>query len=136
MQFVNVKSRTSVVARSSGGKVDIRKQGLNSIKNKTVQNNLMGVSDSMKDSNWVDASGRKRAYPILLILDRGQPTTESDAFHCCQKRATCVFEVSALNRAACSDFVVRPYLTWCISCHNRSPAARMLCAHQVATMIH
>jgi hypothetical protein len=56
--FISAKSRTSVVARSSG-KIDIKKQGLNSIKNKIVKNNLMGVSESMKDKNWVDASGRK-----------------------------------------------------------------------------
>jgi hypothetical protein len=62
MPFVTVSSsRSSVIARSSGGKVDIKKQGLNSVKNSIVRNNLMGLSDKMKDKNWVDASGRKGA---------------------------------------------------------------------------
>lgn len=54
-------ARTSVIARSSGGKTDLKKQGLNKVTNKTVKNNLMGVSEKMKDKNWVDSSGRKGA---------------------------------------------------------------------------
>jgi hypothetical protein len=44
---------------ASGKKVDIKKQGLNSIDNKIVKLNLMGVSETMKKKDWVDASGRK-----------------------------------------------------------------------------
>ena len=49
---------TTIVA-SSGKKIDIKKQGLNSIKDKIVQKNLMGVSESMSKKDWVDSSGRK-----------------------------------------------------------------------------
>ena len=63
MQLSAPTARRSVIARSSGGKIDIKKQGLESVKNKTVANNLKGVSDKMKDKNWKDASGRKGAHP-------------------------------------------------------------------------
>ena len=56
----------SMVVRSSGGKVDINKQGLNSVKNKSVQNNLKGVSEKMKSKEWKDASGRKGAPATML----------------------------------------------------------------------
>lgn len=61
IMFAVTSARSSVIARSSGGKVDIKKQGLNSVKNDTVRKNLMGVSDKMADKNWVDSSGRKGA---------------------------------------------------------------------------
>lgn len=48
---------TTVVA--SGKKIDIKKQGLNKVKNATVQKNLMGVSESMKSKDWKDPQGRK-----------------------------------------------------------------------------
>jgi hypothetical protein len=38
--------------------IDINKQGLNSIKNKVVQKNLMGVSESMSKKGWKDSQGR------------------------------------------------------------------------------
>lgn len=44
---------------ASSGKVDISKQGLNSIDNEVVKQNLMGRSRFMKDKNWVDSQGRK-----------------------------------------------------------------------------
>lgn len=49
---------TTVVA-SSGKKIDIKKQGLNSIEDKTIQLNLMGKSESMEKKGWTDASGRE-----------------------------------------------------------------------------
>ncbi|GMH39910.1 hypothetical protein BSKO_07814 [Bryopsis sp. KO-2023] len=48
---------TMVVANSK--KTEINKQGLNSIKNATVKQNLMGVSSSMDKKGWVDPQGRK-----------------------------------------------------------------------------
>ena len=44
---------------ANGKKVDVSKQGLNSIKNPTVQLNLMGQSKTMKAKDWVDPQGRK-----------------------------------------------------------------------------
>ena len=38
--------------------IDINKQGLNSIKNKVVQKNLMGVSESVTKKGWKDSQGR------------------------------------------------------------------------------
>merc|ERR1712226_1821503 len=52
----NAVNRTVV---ASGKKVDIKKQGLNKIQNKTIQKNLMGVSESMKSKGWTDPQGRK-----------------------------------------------------------------------------
>ena len=40
-------------------KTDIKKQGLESIKNPIVKQNLMGVSSSMNKKGWTDPSGRK-----------------------------------------------------------------------------
>lgn len=44
---------------ASGSKTNISKQGLNSIKNKTVQNNLKGIAPKWERKGWVDAQGRK-----------------------------------------------------------------------------
>lgn len=49
----------TMVVGSAGKKTDISKQGLNSIKNAVVKQNLMGVSKSMEKKDWVDAGGRK-----------------------------------------------------------------------------
>eukprot|EP01023_Acetabularia_acetabulum_P064080 TRINITY_DN819_c0_g1_i7.p2 TRINITY_DN819_c0_g1~~TRINITY_DN819_c0_g1_i7.p2 ORF type:complete len:133 (+),score=33.21 TRINITY_DN819_c0_g1_i7:131-529(+) len=50
----------AVVVKASGAKkVDIKKQGLESIKNDIVQRNLKGESKFMEKKDWVDASGRK-----------------------------------------------------------------------------
>lgn len=46
---------------SSGKKVDIRKQGLESIDDKVIQLNLKGQSESMNKKGWKDASGREGA---------------------------------------------------------------------------
>ncbi len=61
--------RTALPARSSrqnvcrpvasSGKVDIKKQGLESIDNEVVKQNMMGRSRFMKSKNWVDPQGRK-----------------------------------------------------------------------------
>lgn len=44
---------------SGGGKVDIKKVGLNSIEDPVVQQNLMGRSRYMDKKGWKDAQGRK-----------------------------------------------------------------------------
>ena len=53
------KSVSTTVVASSGKKIDISKQGLNSVQNETVRRNLMGVSKSMEAKDWVDPQGRK-----------------------------------------------------------------------------
>ena len=51
--------RSLVIANNKNPKkIDLKKQGLESVSDKAVQNNLKGVSDNMKDKNWRDASGR------------------------------------------------------------------------------
>ena len=50
-------ARNVVVASSK--KTDLKKQGLESIKNAVVKQNLMGVSKSMDKKGWTDPSGRK-----------------------------------------------------------------------------
>jgi hypothetical protein len=94
MPFVTqvTSSRTSVITRSSGGKVNISKQGLNSVKNDVVRKNLMGVSDSMKKGDWVDSSGRKGTllYCPRPLAALSQPTilyvVRSSARLCCAVR--------------------------------------------------
>lgn len=49
---------TQVVA-NKGKKTDIGKQGLSSIKNAVVKNNLMGISSVMDKKGWVDSQGNK-----------------------------------------------------------------------------
>jgi photosystem II protein len=44
---------------SNGKKIDINKQGLNSVKNDVVKLNLMGKSKTMEKKDWKDANGRK-----------------------------------------------------------------------------
>ncbi len=51
--------KTLQVVASGGGKIDINKQGLNSIEDDVVQQNLMGRSRYMGKKDWVDAQGRK-----------------------------------------------------------------------------
>lgn len=67
-----------------GGKVDIKKQGLNSIENDVVQQNLMGRSRFMRNKEWRDAQGRKGKvgcgrYCSASVLHRGASTPSSKA---------------------------------------------------------
>lgn len=61
----------STVIVANGKKVDISKQGLNSVENKTVKLNLMGKSETMKKKDWVDPSGRKGKVRFVncILLD-------------------------------------------------------------------
>ena len=68
-------ARNVVVA--SGKKTDLKKQGLESIKNAVVKQNLMGVSKSMDKKGWTDPSGRKGKVQLevcALISLRGFST--------------------------------------------------------------
>lgn len=56
-------------------KTDIKKQGLESIKDPVVKANLMGISRKMQDKNWVDSQGRKgkvicisSGHPIIIVI--------------------------------------------------------------------
>ena len=69
----------SVSCASSGNKVDLKKAGVNKIKNKSVRNNLQGRSDGMKDNKWVDASGRGRTLPITMLSLRGTALLRASA---------------------------------------------------------
>jgi hypothetical protein len=62
----SVRQNVSTVIVANGKKVDISKQGLNSIENKTVKLNLMGKSETMKQKDWVDPSGRKGKVRFYL----------------------------------------------------------------------
>lgn len=50
---------TTVVASKGGKKTDLTKQGISSVANAVVKNNLMGISKAMEKSGWVDSQGRK-----------------------------------------------------------------------------
>jgi hypothetical protein len=54
------RATVSTTVQASGAKkVDIKKQGLESVKNPTIQNNLKGISKKMEAKDWVDPQGRK-----------------------------------------------------------------------------
>ena len=59
-------SISTTIQANKAKKIDISKQGLNSIKNKVVKNNLMGVSESMSKKDWKDSQGRKGKVPSPL----------------------------------------------------------------------
>ena len=48
-----------MVVASSGKKIDLSKQGLNSVQDPTVKLNLRGESKTMLSKDWVDPQGRK-----------------------------------------------------------------------------
>ncbi|GAB5365635.1 hypothetical protein AAMO2058_001075000 [Amorphochlora amoebiformis] len=51
--------------------VDIKKQGLNSIGDKTIQANLQGRSRAMDDKNWIDSQGRKgKGYGVYKFAKK------------------------------------------------------------------
>lgn len=62
------RTRPSLQIVNSGKKVDISKQGLNSVDDDVVRNNLQGTSRYMKNKEWVDAQGRKGKVYINLKL--------------------------------------------------------------------
>ena len=47
------------VVTASSKKIDIKKQGLESIKDDVVKANLQGISRKMDKKGWVDSQGRK-----------------------------------------------------------------------------
>lgn len=71
------RSRTSVnvtIQANKAKKVDIRKQGMNSVKDATVKKNLMGYSDTMKKKDWKDPQGRKGKVRVAFgARDRFDP---------------------------------------------------------------
>ena len=65
-----VQRRNAVIVASSK-KVDIKKQGLNSVQNDVVKKNLMGISESMKKKDWKDANNRKgKGYGVYRFADK------------------------------------------------------------------
>lgn len=61
----------TVVVASGGKKVDVNKQGLNSVKDETVRLNLMGKSKSMESKDWVDSQGRKgKGYGVYRFANK------------------------------------------------------------------
>lgn len=59
LNMCSARQTVSTVVVANSKKVDINKQGLNTVKNKTVKLNLMGKSETMSKKDWVDPQGRK-----------------------------------------------------------------------------
>lgn len=57
----------SGVVASAPKKVDIKKQGMESVKNEVVKANLQGISRKMANKDWVDAQGRKGKVSASVI---------------------------------------------------------------------
>ena len=55
----NRQAVNTQIMANKGKKTDIGKQGLSSIKNAVVKNNLMGISSVMDKKGWVDSQGNK-----------------------------------------------------------------------------
>lgn len=64
---------STVVVANAPKKVDPTKQGLNSVKNDVVRNNLMGNSRVMNKKDWTDASGRTGKVGACTPLHRATP---------------------------------------------------------------
>lgn len=56
---------------ASSGKTDLNKQGLNSVPEGVVKNNLKGISPQMDKKGWVDAQGRKgKGYGVYRFANK------------------------------------------------------------------
>ena len=66
--YCSTRQAVSTVIVANGKKIDVNKQGMNSVENKTVKLNLMGKSDTMEKKDWVDPSGRKGKVRFLFFL--------------------------------------------------------------------
>eukprot|EP01025_Chloroclados_australasicus_P055250 TRINITY_DN663_c0_g1_i1.p3 TRINITY_DN663_c0_g1~~TRINITY_DN663_c0_g1_i1.p3 ORF type:complete len:142 (-),score=12.43 TRINITY_DN663_c0_g1_i1:197-622(-) len=65
------KRSSQVIIASSGKKIDIKKQGLESVKNEVVKKNLKGISSTMSKKDWVDSSGRKgKGYGVYKFSNK------------------------------------------------------------------
>ncbi|MEW5307953.1 MAG: hypothetical protein WDW38_010610 [Sanguina aurantia] len=66
------RSRVSTVSVTANiKKVDIKKQGMNSIEEGTIKQNLAGTSRFMKKKDWKDASGSKgKGYGVYRFQDK------------------------------------------------------------------
>eukprot|EP00954_Amorphochlora_amoebiformis_P029856 1393741-Amorphochlora_amoeboformis.AAC.1 len=63
--------RVALIAMLQVKVVDIKKQGLNSIGDKTIQANLQGRSRAMDDKNWIDSQGRKgKGYGVYKFAKK------------------------------------------------------------------
>lgn len=84
---------------ANGKKIDINKQGLNSIGNETVKLNLMGKSKTMESKDWVDPQGRKGKVrlPACLPCLTALQEAASSQFATASSRATTygLFELAA-----------------------------------------
>eukprot|EP01023_Acetabularia_acetabulum_P003996 TRINITY_DN11678_c0_g1_i2.p2 TRINITY_DN11678_c0_g1~~TRINITY_DN11678_c0_g1_i2.p2 ORF type:complete len:142 (+),score=40.74 TRINITY_DN11678_c0_g1_i2:271-696(+) len=68
---VKSKTRVSKVVVGSGKKIDIKKQGLESVDNDIVQRNLKGVSKFMDKKGWTDSSGRSgKGYGVYKFSNK------------------------------------------------------------------
>lgn len=71
MLLCSARTTVSNVVVASSKKIDINKQGLNSVANEVVKMNLMGKSRVMEKKDWVDASGRKgKGYGVYKYANK------------------------------------------------------------------
>ena len=71
MLLCSARTTVSNVVVASSKKIDIKKQGLNSVANEVVKMNLMGKSRVMEKKDWVDASGRKgKGYGVYKYANK------------------------------------------------------------------
>ena len=99
-------SRCVVTANSK--KTDIRKQGLESIKDEVVKANLMGVSRKMDKKGWVDAQGRKGKVLGCLPLLPHQHVLHRFYFTVCM-----FLGCTTSTRRSIRDHFIRDHLFWC-----------------------
>ena len=99
-------TRNVVMANSK--KTDMKKQGLSSVKDDVIRNNLMGTSRKMKDKNWTDSQGRKGKV-------RGGRCARGARLRCsCNalRRAACELGGAPCRASACTALRTSTARTW------------------------
>lgn len=70
-RHVAVDARVYAKARTKDIKINPSKQGVNSVANAPVRNNLLGVSKDMNRRGWKDAQGRKgKGYGVYRFANK------------------------------------------------------------------
>jgi len=108
-------TRNVVVASSK--KTDMKKQGLSSVKDDVIRNNLMGTSRKMKDKNWTDSQGRKGK----VRRGRGARVARSRCLRSAVRRAACELGGAPRRASACTALRTSTARTWTATRRSTRP---------------
>jgi hypothetical protein len=111
---------------ASSGKTDLNKQGLNSVPEGVVKNNLKGISPQMDKKGWVDAQGRKGKVRSCAAWRQGQAAAAGAL-------AVTGAAQGRLQGGGRRAMHHQPTSVW--SCHSRAAAAAKH-AQSLTTLLH